>query len=378
MLESIDGSGNVLRSLFDYGVRSVTLNPGVEYDEIVRFLSVIRRGRVLTADGEDDLLTLLWSEDFQHIQYAAAESVQEDRGRIGTSRPPDPESAPDAVQGRIREEARMADGTPGFVRTDEFDSTLYFLDKAEIEYLEAGIQREYAQGLSMTVLSLLFDTLELQSDPAVRTEVIEILEEFLPLLLAEGNFQAAAYLVSEAREVMEKAEGVLPAHLQSINELTLSLSHPEALAQLFRRLDSGDSLPSESDLGEFLQHLQPEALETILRWLRRLRNDRAKSVLSAAMEVMIRVNPVTLSRALGSSERMVLTEALKLARRLGLKAELERVRELASHADTGIRSSIVQTLTVVGGPGAFTELVRMVEEVTNLRRYGVTVGDYFV
>ena len=362
VLESIDGSGNVLRGLFDYGVRTVTLNPGVEYDEIVRFLGVIQRGRILTDDDDGDLLTLLWDEDFQYIRYTAVESVQEDRERIEKPRPPKQEREPDAVQERIREEAELTSGAPGFVKTDEFDSTLYFLDKTEIEYLEAGIQREYAQDLSVNVLSLLFDTLELQSDPAVRSEVIEVLEEFLPLLLAEGNFQGVAYLVSEAREVMGRAKEVVPAHLQSIKELTLSLSHPEVLAQLFHRLDDDNTRPSVPDLAEFLGHLQPEAFETILRWLRQLTGDEGKKVLSAAVEGVVRANPAALSRALESSERTVLTEALKLVERIGLKAELGRLRKLASHADAGIRVSVVRTLTVIGGPGAFAELVRLMED----------------
>ena len=362
VLESIDGSGNVLRSLFDYGVRTLTLTPGVEYDEIVRFLDVIQRGRALTNNDDEDLLTLLWAEDFQCIRYSAVESSQEDREDIGTSQPPEGAGAPDAVQERVREEAELTDGTSGFVKTDEFDPTLYFLDKAEIEYLEADIQREYSQDPSMNVLSLLLDTLELRSDPEVRSEVIEILEEFLPLLLAEGNFRGAAYLVSEVRMVREKAKRLTPAHRQSIDELTRSLSHPEVLAQLFHRLDDGSTRPSVPDLGELLRHLEPEALDTILRWLRRLTSDEAKSVLSAAVESMVKANPLALSRALESSERMVLAEALKLVGRLRLKAETERLRKLASHPDAGIRSSVVQTLTVLGGPAAFSELVRLMED----------------
>ncbi|HXI19563.1 MAG TPA: hypothetical protein VNH46_00675, partial [Gemmatimonadales bacterium] len=51
-------------SLFKDGMRVLTLFPGVEETEIIKFLEIVQRARTLAADAGDDLLTLLWEQDF--------------------------------------------------------------------------------------------------------------------------------------------------------------------------------------------------------------------------------------------------------------------------------------------------------------------------
>ena len=53
-------------------IRSLTIVPGAELEEIARFLTVVHRARLLTPEDEDDLGTLLWKQDFDRIHYTLA------------------------------------------------------------------------------------------------------------------------------------------------------------------------------------------------------------------------------------------------------------------------------------------------------------------
>ncbi|MFN2572645.1 MAG: hypothetical protein ABR537_13710, partial [Gemmatimonadales bacterium] len=64
-------------TLYKDGVRSLTFKPGVEDSEIVRFLAVLQQAKNLQADAADDLLTLLWAEDFQFVTYTFRELASE-------------------------------------------------------------------------------------------------------------------------------------------------------------------------------------------------------------------------------------------------------------------------------------------------------------
>ena len=64
-------------TLYKDGVRSLAFKPGVEEAEIVNFLGVLQRARSLTADAADDLLTLLWAQDFQFVTYTFRELATE-------------------------------------------------------------------------------------------------------------------------------------------------------------------------------------------------------------------------------------------------------------------------------------------------------------
>jgi len=147
-------SESIAWTLFKDGVRSISLKPGVEDVEIVRLLSVLHRARTMQADAPDDLLTLLWGEDFQFINYTFRELSSEGAAAIEKDKSVPPVTPTD-VRARVHEEAPPKPA--GVVSTEDFDTTLYFLDDKEIEYLQRETEREYAQDLRRNVLSMLFD-----------------------------------------------------------------------------------------------------------------------------------------------------------------------------------------------------------------------------
>ena len=69
VLKQEEKTESVAWLLFKDGVRTVSLSPGVEDEEILRLLQTLNKARGLPADAADDLLTLLWEQDFQYIRY---------------------------------------------------------------------------------------------------------------------------------------------------------------------------------------------------------------------------------------------------------------------------------------------------------------------
>ena len=195
-------------SLFKDGMRVLTLRKGVEEQEIVRFLEIVQRARTLATDAGDDLLTLLWEQEFNFIQYQFTEFFT-DAAPPGETGPP-VDAAPPArqVQEQVKEEAPPRPA--GMLTLDDFDSTLYWLDEAEIDYISKGVVSEYNQDLPGNSLSILFDLLEILPDEAVRDEVLTILENFLPHLLNSGNFRSVAAILRESRIASGRAPGSDP------------------------------------------------------------------------------------------------------------------------------------------------------------------------
>ncbi len=68
--------------LFKDGMRSLTIRRGAEQEELPRLLEAINRARYLPADAGDDLLTLLWEQEFQFIQYQFVEFFGEGGGSL--------------------------------------------------------------------------------------------------------------------------------------------------------------------------------------------------------------------------------------------------------------------------------------------------------
>lgn len=345
--------------LFKDGVRGVLLTPGVEDKEIIRFLAAIHKARTLPDDADDDLLTLLWGEDFQHIQYDHIEvGLDEQRPLKRSERF---ESSPPSTELRqqVEQEVKQPDG---IVNIDDFDSTLYFLDDDEIQYLNSEIEREYNQDLRHIVLSCLFDVLELQHDQTGYDEIVSILEGFIPYLLGAGDFQTVAYILRELRTVIRRSERLSPENRERLSAFPAKLSEPEALDQLLQTLDEAHVHPTEEDLGELFGELSPQAMDTVLAWLPRLINERAKDLLARAIDLLAIAHPAAVTEALASQDRTVVLGGLGLVTRLKLTTLGPPLGKLTSHEDADVRQALVDALATVATPSAYTQLQRLLTD----------------
>jgi HEAT repeat protein len=352
-------SESIAWTLFKDGVRSVSFKPGVEDEEIVRFLAVLHRARTLQSEAADDLLTLLWGEDFQFIAYTFRELSAENAVPIEAGEDI-PEVTPSDVQARVREETPPRPA--GLVSTEDFDTTLYFLDEKEIEYLQRETEREYAQDLRRNVLSMLFDLLELQTYGTVRGELLSILENFIPYLLGAGDFRSVAFILRETRVILQRARELIPEHRQSLEGLPQRLSQAEALSQLLQSLDESTVHPTEEELSELFAELRPQALLTLMSWLPRLTNERVRELVKSAAERLAQANAAEVLRALGSDDPAAQLEMVRLAGRLKLTAAVDGMTRLFDGGDRPLKLALVEALTTIATPGALRLLERGVDD----------------
>ena len=350
---------SVAWTLYKDGVRSITLRPGVEDAEIVRFLAVLHRAKNLAADAADDLLTLLWSEDFQFISYTFRELSTENAVPIEAGETI-PSASPTDVRHVVEEEAPPK--REGLVRLEDFDTTLYFLDDKEVEYLRKETEREYAQDLRRNVLAMLFDLLELQTYGTVRAELIGIVENFIPYLLGAGDFRSVAYILREIRVVLERARELIPEHRQTLAALPSRLSQADALAQLLQSLDEAAVHPTEEELGETFRELRPEALPTLMAWIPRLTNERVRDLISTAATRLAQEHAGEVLKALASPDPAAQLEMVRLAGRLKLTGAPEGMGPLLGSEDRALKLAVVEALTQIASPSALRLLEQAVED----------------
>ncbi|HEV2670234.1 MAG TPA: HEAT repeat domain-containing protein [Gemmatimonadales bacterium] len=358
-------------TLYKDGVRSLTFKPGVEEVEIVRFLGVLQHAKNLQADAPDDLLTLLWAEDFQFTSYTFRELASENAvpieraeaalgGAGGTPGDDGRSSDPRAIRRQVEEEAPPK--REGLVSIDDFDTTLYFLDDKEIEYLHKEVEREYAQDLRRNVLAMLFDLLELQTYGTVRAELISIVENFIPYLLGAGDFRSVAFILRECKIILQRAREVIPEHRQVLEQLPTRLSQADALSQLLQSLDEATSHPTEEDLTELFSELRADALAPLMGWLPRLHNERVRALVQASAERLAQAHAGEVLKALASSDPAVQLEMVRLAGRLKLTGAPEGMGPLLEHGERELKLGIVEALTAIGSPSATRLLEKAIDD----------------
>ena len=367
VLSQEDKSDSIPWTLFKDGVRSLTLSPGVEDREIIAFLHVIKDARLLAAEDPDDLLTLLWEEDFQHLRYGFVEISSDDVPRIQADTPVSQSEStpvsPGEIRGRLLREVEASGDTPeGVVDVDDFHSTLYFLDDWEVEYLTGEIDQEYQQNLRAKVLEILFEVFELQQNTKVRGEIISIIDSFLPHLLGVGDFQSVTLVVRRLRKLLDETQELTPEHRKAITALPVKLSNPTALGQLIQSLDDAAVQPTKDDIADFFGELGPHVLDTVLAWMPKLTNERVRETLRQVAERVAQEHPEQVVTALKTSDTVVLLQTLQLTSSLKVARLVPDFGRLLRHADTEIRRAAVDALGAIGSASAMKQLERSVED----------------
>lgn len=357
-------------TLYKDGMRILTIKQGAEIKEMPKFLEVVQKARMLPADADDDLNTLLWEQMFEKIEYHFTEflsdaALPEQTGEYSAA--PAAEVVLSQVQEEVaeaKEEAKSEEGPgrTGIVDMEDFDSTLYFLEESEISYIARALESEYAQDFRGTTLNILLDLLELQTDEAVRHELFVIFESLMPNLLNAGEFRHVATILREVRVIGDRAKGLTDQQRQRLESFRSQLSDPAVLTQLLQAVDEASAAPSADDLGELFRELKPGSLETILVWLPKLASPTVRTLLVEASERLAEGSPQEMLRLLGLSDSEALGGTIDLCGRLALQGSVPGLGFTVGHKEQPIRLASVNALVAIGTAGAMQTLERAMDD----------------
>jgi hypothetical protein len=316
------GRESLAQIFYKDGVRQLTFLPGFE-EEIELLLGVLQQVRLLDQDSGEDLVTLLWAQEFTAFQYSYVDALAD-----GLDLPTPP---PVGVGGRIDRAALRRDSespsdapSPAVQRGEppvasitraDFDATIYFLDAGELERLHVEVEREWSRPLRSDALAALFDRLE-DPLPARQLEIIAILRQLLSVFLTQADLHSASRVLIELNALL--AAGRLDAAgRQEAEALFRDLSDPALLGAFFSSLaalpDGGDA-----ELAVFLQHLGRGALPLLLRTSEALEEATLRERLAAAIERLAAQHPAELLAALDDADLLVAAGAARLCGRLAL------------------------------------------------------------
>lgn len=341
------------------GLRELTILQGFETEELAVLLDILQRVRKASPD-EDDLLTLLWEQEFAYLRYRfidiGNDGVSGDFFEAGASAA-DPNAPPPVISmDAVRQEAEQDPARPGIVKLEELDATLYFLDEKEIDYLRGEVQKEQTLNLRRNVLTILLDICETQPAPDARAEVCTILEQIMPHLLATGDYGAVAYLLREATVAAGRASDLAPEHRDALRGLPALLSGPTVLSQLLQALNDATTPPPQEDLDALFEQLQGETLGTILGWLKQTQRPELRTMLERTAARLASSNTAELLKLIGADDESVSLEAMRRAADLKTPAAVGQLLKVLAHPDVARRQGAAQALAEIGSPGALRAL----------------------
>ncbi len=371
-------------TLFKDGVREISFTRGFEGEELEKFLKIIPLVR-RAQDHEDDILTLLWEQEFVFLAYRFIDNVS------GQGAPLDPSATPgrwpaqstssdtkDAVAaakqrrsqgmgggsgGGADEGARLDRALASAVRGDEAAApTTSSVSTAPMMYLAREIEREYSADLRRSVLDVLLDIFELNDDAAVREEVVGHLDSMMLHLLTGLQFGNVTHLLRESTVVLERTANVPPGVRARIEVLSDRVSDPDMLGPLLTELNESAAPPPKEEFFDFVRRLRPRALGTLFVWSAQARNADVRKILADAADLIAESHPEELVKLISSHDPLVAAEAVKRAAASRSEAAVPALAKVLSLHDEELRIAAVNSLVEIGTPRALFALERALDD----------------
>lgn len=366
-----EGRENLAFQFYKDGIRALTFLPGFE-NEIERFLDVLARARQIDNASADDMVTLLWEQEFSSLLYNYVDALAEgleipDSGPIAldkieltlvsadvTGSDQNPAAVPPAVQAGQPTVAQS-------ISKDDFEETLYFLEPSELDYLRKEVEKEMQRDIKADVLAAMFDRLE---DPAPKrqTEIIRIFRQLLPAYLSSGDLGSASTILIEMNTILESRDVLGPTQTQEAQEIFAELSEPIVLNQLLKSLEDGAIDPSGDELAIFLRYLRPAALAPLIRAVEVTKVEALQLRLRAAIEGLGRAHPQILADLVKSNDDTVVIGASRLAGQIGLSQAVPAISELLRNPSMPVRRAAVEALVQIKSGAALDALQTALED----------------
>lgn len=376
-----EGREKLAFQFYKDGIRGLTFLPGFE-EEIERFLDVVARARHVDATSADDMVTLLWEQEFTSLLYNYVDALAE--GLEVPEPGPLPLGNLDLtlvsadITGSDQSQAvppAIQQGQPSVAQLsrDDFEETLYFLEANELEYLKVELEKEIARDVKADVLKALFDRLE-DPMPKRQSEILRVCRQLLPAFLSSGDLRSASTILIELNGALEARDVLGPTQTTEAQEIFAELSEPVVLRQLLKSLEDGAIDPAGDELGIFLRYLKPEALAPLVRAVETTHIAELQLRLRAAIEGLGRAHPQILLDLLKHEDDVIVAGAARLTGQIALTQGVPAIAGLLSHRATAVRRAAVEALVLIKSGAALDALQQALEDAEREVRIAAARG----
>lgn len=320
--------------LFRDGVRSVTIERGLGWEELLKLLEVLSIRYTGVRQAEDDMVVLLWKAGFQHIQIEAVEGF-----------------VPEDEVGDVQEVAQSSGSGGHHVDAPpDFDlpapalkvpgPTVY--RRVPDEYRHRLVEQDSIQVLPELCVRLVEELLKVAADPTDPLEFDECvvqLREIRDFLLSEGLLDAVHRVVTRLH-----AARLSPDAARERDVLLASFADERALGRILRSVPRNQK-EAPPELVALLDLLPGDHLVTLIGLLAKEHAEAPRRVARTLIERWVPKRAPFLVAQIAQADGHLASELLRTLSYADMDRALEGVAALLGRTDLDV---LLECLHVLG------------------------------
>lgn len=330
VFHSEERTSNIALLLFIDGIRQLSFHRGLTFEEVIGFIETLRDAPK-EENAEDDIVTLLWEKDYEHVGYFVPEEAGGDELAIEESIFAGSDSTTTGTSGSGSGGGGSADLsiTPqylGLPRVSPSDNELNLLRQKTL--LLGG------ESILLSALQVIFELMASEKDISNFAEYSRSIEKALDLMMEKNNPDKFMQL------------------LKKLNSFYRSLSIPEmkhAINRIISKAGSTENIKSFSKgdhhvFNEYLLLLNKDAIPGIIELLGEAEDRRMRRLLCNALSKFVKLDRGPFAKAIRDERWFLVRNIVTI---LGLSREpsgIELIKKILKHSDLRVRKAAVLAL----------------------------------
>jgi len=370
--ENANRSENFAHVFFRDGLTGLRFLPGIEPEELGRFVDLLAK-MMRTTYVDNDMATLLWEENFNHIEYDLIDDGLEiETFEYSTDRfkPSMLLGSKDIEEYFLSEDnitlPDLAEDSGAGSKTTPFRGPAYsrMTQKAHqmlnrISEFSSEEKRELTELLAADagtnhteyLLMMIFEILGMEKELAGYTEVLGFVGKVLDGFIASGNLSGATALLERLQEMSSVLKSMKNPRAEKIEAFLFECASKEKIGLLTKALNT----QKEIDLGNlqlYMSKLPWAAIDPLITALGELEEYRARQVICRVLVDLARDHVELLARGLDDEKWYVVRNVVWIMGEIGDPKIINYLKRTIRHPDYRVRYETLNAAARVKGEEA--------------------------
>ena len=333
-----DKEENLALFFFRDGLRSITIESGLTQEEMLEFLKIIGMD-FEQEDTEEDIVTMLWERDFEHILYQVDDSMLVEDEDFQ-------ERVEEKAKERPTEESVLQQAyeppAPGEIVKPLEPMPITEQDRAEL----AQAIETYDENKFSRLMDILFDMLYSSGNLDEFKDVSRIMSSAASFALTSDNLGETLNILKRIKEMAQKTKNENARN--ALKDVLAFAESKEMMKTIGTCLDTKEGI-TEDDFKEFVSVLSRDAIPQLVEMLGELETIQGRKKAIVALTHVGRRDILTMGKSITDSRWFVVRNVVLVITKTKDKRAVEFIAKALKHPDPRVRREAVKGVLELRG-----------------------------
>jgi hypothetical protein len=360
-----DKEDNLALFFFKDGIREISFYKGMSESEFEDFIKIINTDFENVA-REDDIVTLLWERDFDHIKYIVAEEFLYDEA--------DEKSFETAKNNTYSDDNLSRAYHDGLETTEKQVITPVPLDETDLKHISDDIEKAMSEPKVDKLITILFELLYQTQEESHFIEVVGFIENLIGYCIKGGDFNRANSILHSTKIFLED-ESTGTENKKLVRKIYTTINGFLFIQQIGKILDS-DIITDNKAFLDFIKHFDKTSIPHLIKLLGELQHIKGRRLLIDTLSIVGRLDIKTLGAGLNDSKWYVVRNIVVILANIADSWSKELLIKALSHPEEKVRKEAIKGITSIGGSDILPHLKTALNDdipsirITSLRALG--------